>query len=110
MPDSKCDFCSEPNPRWSFPAQSFYHKTEVKPVDKFIHAFMREEWAACDVCCFIIHNGTALKLAERVYHSEDVRKSLMAILFRKEMLSEVMAFQDTFRRNRLQGPPVMING
>lgn len=108
LPDSKCDFCSAPNPRWCFPAESFYHKTNVTPVDKVIHAFMREEWAACDVCCSLIHNGKDRKLALRVYTSPDVARSLHAQLFKDDLVEEVIKMHDTFRRNRLHGPPSLI--
>lgn len=108
LPDSQCDFCSAANPRWCFPAQNFYHKTEVKPVDKFIYAFMREEWAACDKCCELIHADNRRALAERVYVSEGIRTSLAARIFSNDIIYEVTKFQDTFRRNRLVGPPSLI--
>lgn len=107
-PDSQCDFCSAANPKWCFPAQSFYHKTQVKAVDKFIHAFMNEEWAACDTCCELIHAGDKRKLAERVYTAEGIRINLFARIYHADLIDEVIKMQDTFRRNRLQGPPSLI--
>jgi hypothetical protein len=107
--NSKCDFCSALNPRWSFPARDFYHKSEVEPLDQvFIHAFMYEEWAACDVCAMLIHRGENVALAERIYIAPDVANSIHAKIFRKEMLSQIIKMQDRFRDSRLPGPPVLI--
>lgn len=102
LANSKCDFCSAPNPRWCFPTRTFQHEAHI--LDKIIVAFMHDEWAACDDCAALIHAGSVYALAERGFTF-----LTLPLLFHKEMLSGVVKMQDEFRRSRLQGPPVLIH-
>lgn len=105
---SKCDFCGVLNPEWAFPAQEFYHKVRVDYVKTYIQGFMRDEWAACDACAALIHGGEDRELAVRVFQSPEVSRTITAILFRDDLINKVISLHDAFRRNRLQGPPVLI--
>lgn len=56
----QCDFCSEPNPAWKYPAMSF--------VDFEMCGIASEsvgDWAACDACHELIESGDMDGLANR---------------------------------------------
>lgn len=108
LSNSKCDFCSKPDPKWTLPTRSFYVPVDISPVTKTIHAYMNEEWATCDECLAVLNSGNSRALAERVMQCAEVRKTMSAIFFKEDMITSVIQMQDAFRRNRLYGPPVMI--
>lgn len=60
MPESKCDFCSEPNPGWCYPAQTFQGPTIGK--DLYVSV---AEWGACDTCHDLIEANDREALVDR---------------------------------------------
>lgn len=55
MTDEICDFCSEPNPTWEFPAENFMANGGLSVGG----------WAACEKCAELVCNRRWLDLAER---------------------------------------------
>jgi len=72
--DQKCDFCSNPDVRWSFPAGDFTVKIENEvtgdtglPEDKSADvAYVKDAWLACDDCKNLYEEGGIAALVERV--------------------------------------------
>lgn len=60
MNELLCDFCSEPNPTWCYPAETFIAMT-VGPVASASDG----GWAACDECRRLIEAGDRRALADR---------------------------------------------
>jgi hypothetical protein len=61
----RCDFCSSPTVRWSYPTTNFAG-VNVRAPDGFI--WVSESvggWAACDICHEMIERGERESLAER---------------------------------------------
>jgi hypothetical protein len=52
MADPVCDFCSDPNPTWDYPARTF----ETAPLPCGIPVSLGH-WAACDVCHALIEQN-----------------------------------------------------
>ncbi len=94
MPQSICDFCSEPKVTWRYPARSF---------DAYIFAGIVGEsvgdWAACPICHSLIESGNYAELAER---------SLRTLLEKQpemrgaeaELRIQIQGFQAKFARHR----------
>lgn len=57
---AKCDFCSELEPRWSYPATDF-----VALQIGAILSTSEGSWAACDTCHDLIDSGDRSGLADR---------------------------------------------
>lgn len=57
----QCDFCSEPNPKWDYPA----HSIEMPDLPPDIRALSVQHWAACDACSALIEAGDRAGLAKR---------------------------------------------
>ncbi len=55
-----CDFCSEPNPAWSYPARNFISHAAGGLVAESIGA-----WAACETCHELIAADNRAGLTER---------------------------------------------
>lgn len=55
--DLVCDFCSEPEVKWSYPAKDI--------ASEELHWGSRGDWAACEICHALIEKGERDKLAER---------------------------------------------
>ena len=60
MSTSMCDFCSEPNVVWRYPAQNFVAYAVAGVVGQSVG-----DWAACTVCHALIENGDRSGLSER---------------------------------------------
>ncbi len=60
MPNSICDFCSEPSVAWRYPAQSF-----VAYVVAGVFGESVGDWAACGICHGLIESGNRQGLLER---------------------------------------------
>ena len=60
MSISICDFCSEPNVVWRYPAQSFIAYAVAGVVGQSVG-----DWAACGICHRIIESGDRSGLMER---------------------------------------------
>lgn len=54
-----CDFCSTPNPRWSYPTKDFTSAYDGFDVE------LRGGWAACDECKRLIDHEDRIKLVDR---------------------------------------------
>jgi hypothetical protein len=93
-----CDFCSSPDPRWSYPTASFVFRTEL--ID---HA-SDGAWAACDACRSLIECNDHAGLTDRSLTAwrsvmvDDVAPEEEAMLH--QMLA---ALHEAFWRERL-GP------
>jgi hypothetical protein len=57
---SICDFCSEPNVAWQYPAQSFVAYAVAGVVGQSVG-----DWAACSICHRLIEAGDRSGLLER---------------------------------------------
>ena len=60
MSTSICDFCSEPNVGWRYPAQSFVAYAVAGVVGQSVG-----DWAACGICHGLIEDGDRGGLLER---------------------------------------------
>ncbi|MCW5979600.1 MAG: hypothetical protein KIT09_16095 [Bryobacteraceae bacterium] len=60
MPNLICDFCSEPNVAWRYPAQSF-----LAYVIAGVFGESVGDWAACRTCHELIETGDQSGLLER---------------------------------------------
>ncbi len=60
MSTSMCDFCSEPNVVWRYPAQNFIAYATPGIVGQSVG-----DWAACDLCHAFIERGDQHALLER---------------------------------------------
>ena len=60
MSISICDFCSEPNVVWQYPAQNFVAYAVADIVGQSVG-----DWAACTVCHVLIEDGDRGGLLER---------------------------------------------
>ena len=60
MSTSICDFCSEPNVIWRYPAQNFVAYAVAGIVGQSVG-----DWAACTVCHALIEDGDRDGLLER---------------------------------------------
>ena len=60
MSTSICDFCSEPNVVWRYPAQNFVAYAVAGVVGQSVG-----DWAACTVCHALIEDGDRCGLLER---------------------------------------------
>ena len=58
-----CDFCSEPNVVWGYPAQNFVAYAVAGVVGQSVG-----NWAACTVCHGLIESGDRCGLLERSLH------------------------------------------
>ena len=60
MSNHMCDFCSEPNVAWRYPAQSFLAYAVAGFVGQSVG-----DWAACSICHRLIEAGDRTGLLER---------------------------------------------
>ena len=60
MSTSMCDFCSEPNVVWRYPAQNFIAYATPGIIGQSVG-----DWAACDLCHAFIERGDHNALLER---------------------------------------------
>ena len=60
MSTSMCDFCSEPNVVWRYPAQNFVAYAVADVVGQSVG-----DWAACTVCHALIESGDHCGLLDR---------------------------------------------
>ena len=60
MSTSMCDFCSEPNVVWRYPAQNFVAYAVAGVVGQSVG-----DWAACTVCHALIESGDHCGLLDR---------------------------------------------
>jgi len=98
--EPKCDFCSDPEPRWIYPARSF----EGMP-----GAIYEAGWAACEACHRLIEKLDFEALAERSWSALRLegRPEVEALLrvFKPETLARIRirGLHRLFETNRL-GP------
>jgi hypothetical protein len=91
-----CDFCSDPDPRWCFPAAAFTQEA---------YAWGScDDWAACDDC----HRLIVLERYERL-----LKRSARAYLRRNgsltpHVLEALSRLHESFRAHRM-GPPIEID-
>ena len=60
MPTSICDFCSEPNVVWQYPARTFVAYAVAGIVSQSVG-----DWAACTACHALIEKGDRAGLLDR---------------------------------------------
>ena len=96
-----CDFCSDPNVSWQYPARSF-----VAYIVDGIAGQSVGDWAACDACHELIENDDRPGLAA---YSID---SLIEVhpefeVAREELSREMQGLHGTFFCSRM-GPPISL--
>jgi hypothetical protein len=95
MPKSICDFCSNPNVTWVYPARTFAAYVFEGIVGESVG-----DWAACPICHGLIESGRHAQLTER---------SLVTLLERQpemksaegELRTQIRSFHAMFLLNRL---------
>jgi len=97
----KCDFCSDPQPAWIYPAESF-------TVNK-VNWGSEDDWAACEECSQLIEDGkheTVVKERMLATAAVGVNGALWNLFNkeeRREVEVETRRLYDKFRRAR-RGP------
>lgn len=92
-----CDFCSQPGPRWRYPAKSFESHSYGSISD----------WAACDTCHQFIEAGNYKALARRAADAMLTTKPLLRVVGRKAVAIDVRKFHLQFKAAR-SGPPFRV--
>lgn len=95
-----CDFCSEPNPRWQYPASDFI--MHVPGPDDY---GSEGAWAACDACHDLIEAGDGDGLAKR---SADKFARNTPGMPRSFLLSRIRELHEGFWSRR-KGPAQPLN-
>lgn len=60
-----CDFCSSPDVRWIYPADSFDIRMKHEPTGGLFEARSELAWTACDECSTLIEDNDWVKLTKR---------------------------------------------
>lgn len=99
---AKCDFCSQADPEWVYPALPFDMKEEDWG--------SRGGWAACEDCSALIERGAQRQLAQKSLNSTPAIAQVAAVLGhtltrdeRRALRAKVEALHARFYRSRL-GP------
>jgi hypothetical protein len=85
----RCDYCSDPNPTWRYPARSFQTSGGMSITD----------WAACDACHALIEDtnlrGLACRTLRLMIHAHPELRD-----FGEELYEEIATLQQQFFQNR----------
>lgn len=95
-----CDFCSTPNPEWSYPTKSF--KMDLTKIGLNIDYYSEGSWAACEYCHGLIEKGLQEALAHHSAVTLIESKSLPRA-FLPEIERQIFRLHRNFWRYR-QGP------
>lgn len=93
-----CDFCSSPEPRWSYPAEDVNVLPELTPP-----AISKGAWLACDECAALIGRNEYGKLAERGLLGANAQM-FVTLAGRDVALARVRRLHRHFRENRRGAP------
>lgn len=91
-----CDFCSEPGPRWRYPAESF--EENLTPC---LGIGSVADWGACDTCHLLIQNEDWRGLADRFIECE---YSNISRDYRRVLRKQILEFHQKFRKSRSGEP------
>ena len=93
-----CDFCSEPNVAWSYPARNFVGLAVGNVVSESVGA-----WAACPACHALIEAGDRAGLADRsAALLIDKQPEFAAV--REDILAQLSGLHAKFFDARTSGP------
>jgi hypothetical protein len=88
----ECDFCSTPNPTWTYPAETF---TAVGlSTEPFVQTSLGS-WATCEMCHRLIQRNDRTALAIRALDHLIIAHPEM-IFFSKELLDELRGLHEQF--------------
>jgi hypothetical protein len=93
-----CDFCSEPNPTWTYPAEDF-----VALSSEFFTQESVGPWDACEMCHRLIEHNDRTALAIRALDRLILARPDM-ILCTTELLDELRGLHELFFLHRTGDP------
>jgi hypothetical protein len=98
-----CDFCSAPNPRWSYKTKDFVALNVPNLLSESIG-----DWAACDQCHDFIESGDFEGLVNHtiealLFKQPDIMLADESVL--KDLRSQMRLLHAQFVLHRLPGPP-----
>lgn len=99
-----CDFCSEPNVAWSYPARNFIGLAVANVMAESIGA-----WAACPECHALIEAGDREGLAQRSAALLIVKQPEFALV-RDDVLAQLSGLHSQFFEARTTSGPVAFGG
>lgn len=99
-----CDFCSNPEVRWSYPAHGTYIGDEIPTPGGPLLVGSPDDWAACDQCHRRIERGDRAGLARRAAKRYQRKYGLPAGLTMTRVQQAIREAHDSFWAAR-EGAP-----
>jgi hypothetical protein len=99
---SICDFCSEPNVAWRYPAESFVAYAVANVVGESVG-----DWAACSICRRLIEDADRSGLLERTLRTL-LEKNPDMLPAEAELRDQIGVFHRMFFAHRTGAPPLPV--
>lgn len=96
--DAVCDFCSSPDPVWTYPCRSF--TLGVSNISGFAEQGSAGAWAACYPCSRLIEEGEDEDLSLRAISNQSELSSLLPRETQLGLAADLRRIHDKFRQHR----------